>query len=130
MAPITLVCHTDAAALGPVSRLRPSRYKVTALSDVRYLMIEQSLLDRFVEHVPVGGVLVEEALMVASEPNELIDDSATHPLMFDVFDDLNHGRWWCRRTRRSRSVSAAPCMLRAATRPVSPTRWSCARPLP
>ena len=87
-----LVCHTDAAALGPVSRLRPSRYKVTALSDVRYLMIEQSLLDRFVEHVPVGGVLVEEALMVASEPNELIDDSATHPLMFDVFDDLNHGR--------------------------------------
>ncbi|MCP5430749.1 MAG: HDOD domain-containing protein [Chromatiaceae bacterium] len=87
-----VVCHTDAAALGPVSRLRPSRYGVTALSDVRYLMIEQSLLDRFVEHVPVGGVLVEEALMVASEPNELIDDSATHPLMFDVFDDLNHGR--------------------------------------
>lgn len=87
-----VVCHTDAAALGPVSRLRPSRYQVTALSDVQYLMIEQGVLDRYLEPVSMAGVVVEEALMMTTEPNELVDDNATHPLIFDVFDDLNHGR--------------------------------------
>ena len=86
-----VVGDRDPAALGPVSRLRPSRYAVSALSAVRYLMIEAHLLDRYVDHLPSTDVVVEEALM-ASDPNDLIDDSATHPMMFDVFDDLNHGR--------------------------------------
>jgi len=85
------VRHTDPAALGPVSRLRPSRYRVVAQSDVSYLMIEQQLLDRYVDRVPGATVVVEEAL-VAGNPDELLDDNATHPIMFDVFDDLNHGR--------------------------------------
>ena len=71
-------------------------------------MIEQSLLDRFVEHVPVGGVLVERGADGRKRTNELIDDSATHPLMFDVFDDLNHGRVVVPSTRRSRSCRPRP----------------------
>ena len=86
-----VVCHTDPAALGPVSRLRPSRYQVTALSDVSYVMIDQGLLERFAAEAHGSGVQVQEALM-ADDSSELLEDQATHPLMFDLFDDLNHNR--------------------------------------
>ena len=88
---VRIVRHTDSAALGPVSRLRPSRYRVTARTRVDYLLVEQTLLDEYSSLAAAGTVVVEESYLV-SEPNELIDDSATHPLMFDVFNDLNHGR--------------------------------------
>lgn len=85
------VRDTDAAARGPVSRLRPSPYKVLTRTEVRYLLVEQGLLDSYSDEMPSASVLVEESFL-ASGPNDLIDDNATHPLMFDVFDDLNHGR--------------------------------------
>jgi len=85
------VRDTDQAADGPVSRLRPSRYRVGARSDVRYLLLDQKLLDDLTEVAPVEAMLVEESLPVGT-PNVLLDDSATHPLMFDVFHDLNEGR--------------------------------------
>jgi len=88
---VRLVRHTDVAARGPVCRLRPSRYRVTARTDVDYMLVEQDLLDSYSGQGTASAVMVEESYLV-SEPNELIDDSATHPLMFDVFDDLNHGR--------------------------------------
>jgi len=88
---IRTVRHTESAALGPVSRLRPSRYRVTARTAVDYLLVEQTLLDAYSGDDSVGTVVVDESYLI-SEPNELIDDSATHPLMFDVFNDLNHGR--------------------------------------
>jgi HD-like signal output (HDOD) protein len=86
-----VVGHTDQAALGPVSRLRPSRYQVNALTAVRYLMIDQRLLDRYLAHQPATAVVVEEALNVSGS-SELVDDLANHPLMFDIFEDLNQRR--------------------------------------
>ena len=86
-----IVRHTDPAATGPVSRLRPSVYRVTARTAAEYLQIEQQLIDTYSERNSSSSMFVDESYMV-SEPNELIDDSATHPLMFDVFHDLNHGR--------------------------------------
>ena len=86
-----IIRHTDTAARGPVCRLRPSRYHVTAHTPVRYVFVEQSLLDAYLKPNLPQPVLVEESYLV-SGPDELIDDSATHPVMFDVFDDLNHGR--------------------------------------
>lgn len=86
-----VVRDRDIAALGPVSRLRPSRYQVLALTAVRYLMIEQYLLDSYLDEASGPAmVVVEESY--AHEPNELLEESAAHPLMFDVLDDLNHGR--------------------------------------
>ena len=85
------VRHTDPAARSPVSRLRPSRYRVTARSDVLYLLVEQRLLDGCSHSATTAQVLVEEASPVFT-PGELLDDSASHPMMFDVFDDLNRGR--------------------------------------
>lgn len=86
-----IVRHTDAAAARPVSRLRPSAYRVTARTAVEYLQVEQQLIDTYSEQNSSSSMFVDESYLV-SEPNELIDDSATHPLMFDVFHDLNHGR--------------------------------------
>ncbi len=88
---VRIVRHNGSAALRPVSRLRPSRYRVTARTAVDYLLVEQTLLDAYSNQEPMGTVVVDESYLL-SEPNELIDDSATHPLMFDVFNDLNHGR--------------------------------------
>jgi len=88
---VRLVRHTDTAALGPVSRLRPSRYRVTARTEADCLMVEQNLLDSYSDQRTANSVLVADSYLV-SEPTELIDDSASHPMMFDVFHDLNHGR--------------------------------------
>ena len=84
-----VVRHRDIAARGPISRLRPSRYQVVARSRVRYLFVEQALLDA--SRNDDACVVVEESYSV-SEPNELLDDSACHPLIYDVFNDINLGR--------------------------------------
>lgn len=84
-----IVSERDAAARGPVSRLRPSRYQVTARTHVCYLMVEQGVLDT--SKSIANGMLVEEAFSV-SEPNELLDDTSSHPLIYDVFNDMNLGR--------------------------------------
>jgi len=86
-----IIRHTDTAARGPVCRLRPSRYHVTAHTRAKYVLVEQSVLDACSQPDLASQVVVEESYLV-NGPDELIDDSATHPLMFDVFDDLNHGR--------------------------------------
>ncbi len=78
----------DAAASGPVSRLRPSRYQVTARTTVSYLLIEQGVLDA---STVAAGVIVEESCPV-HHPNELLDDSASHPVIYDVFNAINLGR--------------------------------------
>lgn len=80
---------SDAAARGPVSRLRPSRYRVVARTAVDYLMIEQALLDA--SAAAAAGVIVEESVPV-HEPDELLDDAASHPLLYDVFNDINLGQ--------------------------------------
>ena len=85
------VRHSDVAALGPLSRLRPSRYRVTSVTEIRYLWVDRELLDQCVLEAGGPGMLVEETL-ISSSPDDLIDTSATHALMFDVLDDLNQGR--------------------------------------
>lgn len=85
------VRHTDPAASGPVSRLRPSRYRVTARTEVRYLLVNQESLEGHTNDSQSAAMMVEESYLV-SEPNILLDDSASHPLMFDVLHDLNLGQ--------------------------------------
>jgi HD-like signal output (HDOD) protein len=80
-----VVGDADPAARGPISRLRPSRYRVTARSPVTYVKINQSLLDQTAAR---QGVIVEESF-AASRPNDLEDDS--HPLVVNVFEDINAG---------------------------------------
>ena len=86
-----IVCHTDPTALGPVSRLRPSRYQVSALSEVQYVMIDEDVIERFSADHSTADVQVQEALL-EDDSSDLLEDDTTHPLLYDVFDDLNHNR--------------------------------------
>jgi HD-like signal output (HDOD) protein len=58
---------------------------------VNCLLVEQSLIDSYSDQRNPNSVLAADSYLV-SEPTELIDDSASHPMMFDVFYDLNRGR--------------------------------------
>lgn len=84
-----IVRHTDAAALGPVSRLRPSRYRVTAIETVRYLMIDHEIIDRLTCDTETVAIQIDEAHLTVDVDSA--DEAAMHPLMFDVLDDINRG---------------------------------------
>jgi len=85
------VHHTDPAARGPVSRLRPSRYRVNAVSEVRYLWVDRELIDRLCDAPSTSAMVVDESY-TGGGADGLLDSNASHPLMFDVLDDLNNGR--------------------------------------
>lgn len=85
------VRHDDPAAGGPICKLRPSRYRVTAVSEIRYLWVDQDALQQ-VGGWPIGGAMLVEETLLQSSDSDLIDDNASHPVMFDVLDDLNQGR--------------------------------------
>ena len=84
------VRHDDPAAGGPVSRLRPSRYRVTAATEVRYLWVDQTMLDKL--NIASSASAGVDDNFSSSSGVELIDSNATHGLMFDVLDDLNNHR--------------------------------------
>ncbi|WP_456418013.1 HDOD domain-containing protein [Thiolapillus sp.] len=44
-----VIKHTDTAARSPLSRLRPSRYRVSALTPVHYIKISNALLDELTD---------------------------------------------------------------------------------
>ncbi|WP_419599823.1 hypothetical protein [Thiolapillus sp.] len=44
-----VIKHTDAAASSPLSRLRPSRYRVSALTPVSYVKISNALLEELTD---------------------------------------------------------------------------------
>lgn len=84
-----LIRHTDAAAMAPVARLRPSRYRVLARSHVSYLLIDHEIVDRLAREERIDAMRVTEADI--SIDSDSADDPASHPLMFDVFEDINRG---------------------------------------
>lgn len=83
------VRHTDTAASGPVSRLRPSRYRVAAVGNVRYLLIDRSLIDSLTPDQGFDALRVEEATLRVDADSA--DSAAAHPLMTDVLEDINTG---------------------------------------
>jgi HD-like signal output (HDOD) protein len=79
--------HGDPAAKGPVSRLRPSRYRVSAVTEVRYLWVDPGIVDRLCRPT-APALVVDEAYS---------DGDTGHPgtapeLMADVLDDLHRRR--------------------------------------
>ncbi len=49
----------DTEATGPVSRLRPSRYRITARTDVCYLLLDQQMLDEVMYVAETESMVVE-----------------------------------------------------------------------
>ncbi len=81
--------HTDPGCDGPVSRLRPSRYRISATSTCRYVLIDPDLFDSLASYTAEETFLVEE-----TDPDDLPDGplgASRHPLMSALFDDIDHG---------------------------------------
>ncbi|MGB5202088.1 MAG: HDOD domain-containing protein [Sedimenticolaceae bacterium] len=88
---VRVVRDTDLAAQDPISRLRPSRYQVTALTDVGYLLLERQALERLAKPCAASSMLIEEIGVIETSP--VPDNVDTdHPVLFDVFIDLHRDR--------------------------------------
>jgi len=84
-----VIKHEDASARSPLSRLRPSRYRVSALTPVEYLKISDDLLDELAEledssEMTSSHYLVEET----SEENA---DFSTQ-MVAHIYEDLQKQR--------------------------------------
>lgn len=83
-----VVRHTDASALAPLARLRPSRYRVVAESPVRYLRIANATVEQ-----TVGSIDNSSALSLQSYEVEEEDDpghlDAENRLTLQIYEDLN-----------------------------------------
>lgn len=88
---VRVVRDTDRAAQAPISRLRPSRYQVTALTDVRYLLLERQALERLAKPCATSSMRIEEIGVIESSPAPQHADT-DHPVLFDVFIDLHRDR--------------------------------------
>ncbi len=88
---VRVVRDTDLAAQDPISRLRPSRYQVTALTAVRYLLLERQALEGLAKPCATSNMLIEKIGVIETSPAP--DNADTdHPVLFDVFIDLHRDR--------------------------------------
>jgi len=84
-----VIQHTEQAATLPISRLRPSTYKVTALTPVSYLRIDNALLAGIFESDEPSTLLATQ--YEVSESSEE-DSDVQAQLLMHIYEDLNHGR--------------------------------------
>lgn len=80
-----VIKHKDAAALSPLSRLRPSRYRVSALTPVQYIEISNALLDELTDPDDASEMLSSHYL-VEETSDENADFSAQ--MIAHIYEDL------------------------------------------
>lgn len=79
----------EPGARRPLSRLRPSQYRVSALGNVRFLKIENDLLETFLHLEEASSMLVEDSYSVDESTLYL---GTENPLMSRVYEELQRGR--------------------------------------
>ena len=88
---VRIINAGDPAARMPISRLRPSLYRVTARSTVRYISIRNQVLEELLQFERPSSILVEESYLV--EEDELQGGSETERAVSGrILDDLRQGR--------------------------------------
>jgi HD-like signal output (HDOD) protein len=80
-----VIKHTDAAARSPLSRLRPSRYRVSALTPVQYIKISNELLDELSD-LDEASEMISSHYLVEETSEENADFSAQ--MVAHIYDDL------------------------------------------
>ncbi len=80
------MAHDDPSATNPVARLRPSRYEVTATTPIRFLRIDNDLL----ENLPDQAEAIE--LYEVSEETAFGDLALENQLTVRIYEDLNADR--------------------------------------
>jgi HD-like signal output (HDOD) protein len=86
---VQLMGHDDSSARNPVARLRPSRYEVTAATPVRFLRIEENLLDGLTGN---GESVSSIELYEVTEEDAFGDLELENQLTVRLFEDLNADR--------------------------------------
>jgi HD-like signal output (HDOD) protein len=81
--------HTDPSALAPLARLRPSRYRVIADSPVRYLRIDNGLLDASTAALEPSSSLDSYEVEEEEDFGHL---DASNQLTLHIYEDLNAER--------------------------------------
>lgn len=85
-----IIKHTDPAARSPLSRLRPSRYRVTALTPVQYVKIENALLNQILEEEEASEMISSHYLVEESGEGAEDADFSTQVLAH-IYEDLHRG---------------------------------------
>jgi len=80
----------DNAARRPVSRLRPSHYQVTARTNVRFLVIDNDILDDYLCFEAASSLLIDDSYSVA-ESTLYMEPGSEGVLMTKVFEELHLG---------------------------------------
>ncbi|MCG6968020.1 MAG: HDOD domain-containing protein [Chromatiaceae bacterium] len=88
---IKVVSHTDPSALAPLARLRPSQYQVLAETEVRYLKIDNAMVDQTLGSVDTSSSLVLDTYQVEEE-DDLGHMAAENRLTLQIYEDLNSQR--------------------------------------
>lgn len=82
--------HTDPSATAPLARLRPSHYRVVAETDVRYLRIDNDLVEQALARSDPASSLMLENYQVEEE-DDLGHAGAENRLTLRIYEDLNSG---------------------------------------
>ena len=86
-----IVNHTDPSALAPLARLRPSHYRVVAETSIRYLRIDNALLEQSLGKFEPSSSLTLETYQVEEE-DDLGHMAAENRLTLQIYEDLNEDR--------------------------------------
>lgn len=85
---VKIIRHTDPSAQAPLARLRPSHYRVVAVTPVRYLRINNSVLIQATHKVQSASGFSLEAYEV-EEDDDYGDMDAENRLTLKIYEDLN-----------------------------------------
>lgn len=88
---VKVINHTDSSAQAPLARLRPSRYRIVAENDVRYLRIDNSLVEQTAGSFEQASSLSLETYQVEEE-DESDHMAAENRLTLHIYEDLNADR--------------------------------------
>ncbi|HIE55619.1 MAG TPA: HDOD domain-containing protein [Chromatiaceae bacterium] len=83
-----IIKHTDPAARSPLSRLRPSRYRITALTPVQYLKVDDAVLNQIVEEEKASEMISSHYLVEESGEGAEDADFSTQVLAH-IYEDLH-----------------------------------------
>lgn len=87
-----VIHHTDPSAQAPLARLRPSRYKVVAETEVRFLRMQNSLVCESAESFEqASSSLVLDSYEV-QEDDDYGHMDAANRLTLQIYEDLNANR--------------------------------------
>jgi HD-like signal output (HDOD) protein len=87
-----IIKHTDPAARSPLSRLRPSRYRVTALTPVRYVKIDNAVLDRLLAEEEASEMISSHYYVVEEGVDSGDDTDFATQVLAQIYEDLHQDR--------------------------------------